>query len=87
MVEWMCMKKVSAQRKTVARPSFPVIVHADESGKGYWVECVDLEGCYSQGKTIDDALSNIKEAIALCLEDTPRRRRSIGNVSLHFVTA
>jgi predicted RNase H-like HicB family nuclease len=28
-----------------------------------------LPGCYSQGETIEEALENIREAIALCLED------------------
>lgn len=31
---------------------------------GYWVvECSSLKGCNSQGKTKEEALSNIKEAI------------------------
>ena len=31
---------------------------------GYWVaECSSLPGCISQGKTRDEAISNIKEAI------------------------
>jgi predicted RNase H-like HicB family nuclease len=31
----------------------------------YWVvECPSLKGCNSQGKTKDEALANIKEAIA-----------------------
>ena len=31
---------------------------------GYWVaECPSLPGCISQGKTRDEAISNIKEAI------------------------
>lgn len=41
---------------------FPVVVHADEAG-GYWVECPVFEGCYSQGETIEEALTNIQEAI------------------------
>jgi predicted RNase H-like HicB family nuclease len=28
-----------------------------------------FQGCRSYGKTIDDALSNIQEAIELCLEE------------------
>jgi len=36
---------------------------------GYVVYCPSLPGCYSQGDTIEEALSNIKEAIQLCLED------------------
>jgi len=31
---------------------------------GYWVaECLSLPGCVSQGKTKDDAIRNIREAI------------------------
>ena len=32
------------------------------------VECPAIPGCVSQGKTREEALTNIKEAIALCLE-------------------
>lgn len=40
-----------------------VILYKDEDG--YWiVECPSLKGCNSQGKTKEEALSNIKEAIA-----------------------
>ncbi|MFB2979026.1 type II toxin-antitoxin system HicB family antitoxin [Microseira sp. BLCC-F43] len=39
-----------------------VILYKDEDG--YWiVECPSLKGCISQGKTKEEALSNIKEAI------------------------
>ena len=47
---------------------FKVIIEPDESG-GFVISCPSLQGCYSQGDTIDEALSNIKEAILLCLED------------------
>ncbi|MCW5312617.1 hypothetical protein GTQ43_01725 [Nostoc sp. KVJ3] len=40
-----------------------VIVYRDEDG--YWiVECPSLKGCLSQGKNKQEALYNIKEAIA-----------------------
>ncbi len=36
---------------------------------GYIVaECPAIPGCISQGKTIEEATKNIKEAIELCLE-------------------
>jgi predicted RNase H-like HicB family nuclease len=39
-----------------------VIIHPGEDG--YWVaECPSLPGCVSQGKTKQDAIVNIKEAI------------------------
>ena len=46
-----------------------VFLEPDEDYGGYVVVCPSLPGCYSQGKTISDALSNIREAIDLCLED------------------
>ena len=46
---------------------FSVTVDRDEDG--VWiVECPAIPGCVSQGKTKGEALDNIKEAIALCLE-------------------
>ena len=41
-----------------------------ERGEDGWIvaECPSIPGCVSQGKTEDEALENIKEAIALCLE-------------------
>jgi predicted RNase H-like HicB family nuclease len=40
-----------------------VILYKDEDS--YWVvECPSLKGCNSQGRTKEEALSNIKEAIA-----------------------
>ena len=39
-----------------------VIIYRGETG--FWmVECPSLPGCISQGKTRDEALANIKEAI------------------------
>lgn len=39
-----------------------VILHPGEDG--YWVvECPSLPGCISQGKTREEAIVNIKEAI------------------------
>lgn len=44
-----------------------VIIYPGEDG--YWViECPSLPGCISQGKTKDEALMNIREAIDLYLE-------------------
>ena len=46
---------------------FTVTVDRDEDG--VWiVECPAIPGCVSQGATKEEAVENIKEAIALCLE-------------------
>lgn len=46
---------------------FPVTLYQDEDG-WYVVECPVIPGCMSQGKTEQEALHNIREAIQLCLE-------------------
>lgn len=41
----------------------------DRDEDGVWIaECPSIPGCVSQGTTRDEALANIREAIALCLE-------------------
>lgn len=52
---------------------YQVIITPDESG--YFVaECPVLPGCFSQGKTREEALANITEAIELAIET----RRALG---------
>jgi len=46
----------------------PIIIEKDEDGF-YTVECPIFSGCYSQGRTIDEALTNIREVIDLSLEE------------------
>ena len=44
-------------------------VTIDRDEDGVWVvECPSIPGCVSQGKTKEQAMKNIEEAIALCLE-------------------
>lgn len=46
---------------------FQVTLDRDEDG--VWiVECPSIPGCVSQGDSREEALTNIQEAIALCLE-------------------
>ena len=45
---------------------FNVTLDRDEDG--FWlVECPSIPGCVSQGQTKDEAVENIKDAIAACL--------------------
>jgi predicted RNase H-like HicB family nuclease len=46
---------------------FMTTIERDEDG-AWVVECPSIPGCVSQGATRDEAMQNIKEAIALCLE-------------------
>lgn len=48
----------------------PILIETDEDGV-FIVSCPQFKGCHSYGKTIEEALSRIKEVIELCSEDTP----------------
>ena len=45
----------------------PVVITQDEDGY-FLAEVPVLTSCYTQGKTKEEALANIKEVIQLCLE-------------------
>ena len=46
---------------------FSVTIDRDEDG--VWiVECPSIPGCVSQGQTKQEALKNVKDAIAACLQ-------------------
>jgi len=38
------------------------------------VSAPTLRGCHSYGKTLEEAIENITEAIALCLQDEPQQK-------------
>ncbi len=71
------------------RIDLPVLACKDEDGF-YVVECPLLPGCYTQGKTLDEALKNLHEVIELCLEEQPeeaiRHLKSIRDLSYHVVS-
>ena len=51
-----------------------VKVILERSGDGYFVaHCPSLRSCWSQGKTREEALEHIREAVELYLEPDPAR--------------
>jgi predicted RNase H-like HicB family nuclease len=46
---------------------FIITIEQDEDGV-FVVECPSIPGCVSQGKTEQEALANIEDAIKQCLE-------------------
>ena len=45
------------------------LITIDRAEDEMWVsECSSIPGCFSQGKTKEESINNIKEAIGLCLE-------------------
>lgn len=51
-----------------------VVIEQDEHGCYAW--CPELKGCQSQGRTIEEALANVREAIELFLETLSDEERS-----------
>ena len=56
--------------------NFKVVLQQVEEG-GYIVSCPALPGCHSQGDNAEEALKNIKEAIAGCLESLAEERAGL----------
>jgi predicted RNase H-like HicB family nuclease len=52
----------------MANREFYVLIEKNEDGI-FVGEVPQLKGCYTQGKTIDELMTNMKEVIELCLED------------------
>ncbi|MBI4503995.1 MAG: type II toxin-antitoxin system HicB family antitoxin [Chloroflexi bacterium] len=48
---------------------YTVVLIPDPEEGGYAVHVPALPGCHTQGETIEEALANAKEAIALYLEE------------------
>ncbi|HMB44359.1 MAG TPA: type II toxin-antitoxin system HicB family antitoxin [Candidatus Methanoperedens sp.] len=47
--------------------NFTVLIEQDEDGI-YVAKVPDIIGCYTQGKTVKQAMKRIKEAIQVCIE-------------------
>lgn len=62
-----------------------VVLTRDQDG--WWVaECPSLPGCVSQGETRDDAVANIKDAIALYLESLAAHGEQVPEDTAELVT-
>jgi len=48
--------------------NFKAIIELDEDGN-YIASVPSVPGCYSSGKTFEESMKNINEALELCLEE------------------
>ncbi len=48
--------------------SYKVSIVIEKGEFGYYAYCPELEGCQSQGDSLEEVIANIKEAIELYLE-------------------
>ena len=47
---------------------YPAVFHPEKEG-GFSVSVPDIEGCFTQGETLDEAVAMTQDAIGLLLED------------------
>jgi antitoxin HicB len=62
--------------RTVEQTGYHVVVRPDPEG-GYVAVVPAFPGCYSQGETAEEGLSNVREAILLTIEDMRERGEAI----------
>lgn len=63
---------------------FHVLIERDEDGV-YVGKVPELQGCLSQGDTLDELMKNIKEAIELCLEVQSKEKAKVDDGQIKFV--
>ncbi len=60
---------------------FDVVLHKEDNG--YWAEVPALKGCYTQGDTIEEIKTNIKDAITAWLSvDIPENDGEVISIAL-----
>ena len=55
---------------------FQVIIEQDEDGV-YVADVPALVGCHTQGKTFEEALNNIREVIAMCVQELREEGKTV----------
>ena len=55
--------------------SYKVSVVIEKDEYGYYAYCPELEGCQTQGDSLEEVMSNIKEATELYLETLSEEER------------
>jgi predicted RNase H-like HicB family nuclease len=63
----MLVTHTSGRLEAQVQYHFSAIVGHDADG--YWARCPELQGCYTQGGTYEEALNNLRESVALHVED------------------
>ena len=55
--------------------NFSVVIEQDKNG--FVAECLDLQGCYTEGKTYEEVVKNIKDAIKLNVLDRVAKKEKV----------
>ena len=44
-------------------------IHVDKESGLLWAQCIELEGCFTQAKTLDELIVNMQEAVDLYIQE------------------
>jgi predicted RNase H-like HicB family nuclease len=69
--------KVSPSKLNLIHMARKASVVIEKDDNGFYAWCPELKGCQSQGATLEEAISNIKEAIELYLETLPVEEQDV----------
>jgi predicted RNase H-like HicB family nuclease len=62
-----------------------VVIEKDE--EGYFAFCPELQGCYTQGDSYEEALKNIEDAVRLHIEDRIENKEDIPHIESISLTS
>lgn len=46
-----------------------------KEGKGFWAECIELSGCFTQGDSMEELRENMQEALNLYIEEPENSKK------------
>ena len=67
--------------------TYKLSVVIEKDSDGYFALCPELQGCYSQGDSHEEALANTKDAIRLHLEDMLENGEDIPEIESISITS
>ncbi len=67
------------------KSEYSVIIEQDSEGT-YVASVPSLRGCYTQGKSLDEVIERIREAIELCIEEQGADAESLDFVGIQKIT-
>jgi predicted RNase H-like HicB family nuclease len=62
------IQNIPMKKNSSATAHLPIIIEQDEDNM-YVITCPTFKGCHSQGKDVEEALTNIKEVISMCMDE------------------
>lgn len=57
------------------KKTYTIIVHKEDNG--YWGECLELEGCFAQAKSVDELKKLMTESIYLYYSDDEDNKEKV----------